>query len=236
MVRARRGYFSILVLIIGFLSALSWDLAQFAVQDDAGVIKKIPTKHKVVALTIDDGPHQVTTPMLLKVLEEKKVKATFFILGTNAENNLHLVAREAAAGHEVANHGYSHKKLSGLSVAEMEEEINKTEALLLRVSEKPLFFRPPYGSYNDQTVTALKDKGYTTVLWTVDSNDWRLPNPEQIAQNVIQAVAPGKIILMHDGQYPIPTIDALPIIIDSLRKDGYDFVTMSELLNYYEKR
>jgi peptidoglycan/xylan/chitin deacetylase (PgdA/CDA1 family) len=236
MIRARRGYFSIAVLILAAICAISLDAMQAPERDNAQVVRKVPTTHKIVALTIDDGPHYKTTPLILDILKEKDVKATFFVLGKNAEKNLKLIAREVAEGHEIASHGYSHKKFNKMSEKDIQEEIEKTEKILLGVPVKPEFFRPPYGSYNKKMVSAVREKGYMTILWSVDSNDWRHLSVDKMVKNVVESVSPGKIILVHDGQYPLPTIAALPVIIDRLRVDGYEFVTISELLRYYEIR
>jgi len=236
MIRVRRGYFSIAVFALAVVCVLSFEVVQISSRDNnnTAIIRKIPTTQKVVALTIDDGPHYKTTPMILDILKEKDVKATFFVLGKNAEKNLQIVVREVAEGHEIASHGYSHRKFNRLSVREIQEEIEKTERILLQAAVKPKFFRPPYGAYNNRMVSTVKDKGYTTVLWSVDSNDWRLLSVDKMVKNVVDAVSPGKIILVHDGQYPLPTIAALPTIIDRLHEQGYEFVTVSELLNHHK--
>ncbi|MDL2280494.1 polysaccharide deacetylase family protein [Selenomonadales bacterium OttesenSCG-928-I06] len=203
---------------------------------DKSVIKKIPTTHKVVAITIDDGPHAKTTPEILQVLQEKNVKATFFILGVNAEKNMDILKQEAEQGHELANHGYSHKDFSKLTSENILKELNITEQMLESVGVKPILFRPPFGTYNDNSLEIIKQKGYITVLWSVDSSDWSLVSEVTIINNVVKNIKPGDIILFHDGQYPINTMKALPTIIDKLREEGYELLTVSELLKYYEVR
>lgn len=211
-------------------------LAQGMVADKGRVIKKVPTTHKVVALTIDDGPHSKITPQILAVLKEKNVKLTFFILGKNAESHPEILAQVAADGHEIASHAYSHKFLSKMSIEEAGEELSKAEKIIMEAAPKPTLFRPPGGGYSDAVTAEAEKRGYTTILWSVDSGDWRLPSVERLVDNVINSVKPGSIVLFHEGQYPLPTPEAIGIIIDKLRAQGYSIVTVSELLQYYEIR
>lgn len=204
--------------------------------DDTVVIKKVPTSHKVVALTYDDGPHYQSTPKLLEVLRQKQVKATMFVTGMHVERHPELVAQMVADGHEIASHGYSHKFLAKEPPQVRSEEIARTEAVITSIAPKPVLFRPPGGSYNDAITAELKSRGYTTVLWSVDPRDWSVPPVGEVVNAVMKGVKPGSIIIMHDGQYPLPTAQATGIIIDRLRADGYTIVTVSELLQYCEER
>ncbi|QDR83206.1 polysaccharide deacetylase family protein [Sporomusa termitida] len=231
--RLGRSFFSITVLAIGLLCSALYQ-AVHVFDDKSRVIRKIPTTHKVVAITIDDGPHYKTTPEILRVLKEKQVKATFFVLGANAEAHPEIVAQAVADGHEIASHAYSHRRLNRLTAAEVAEEFARLETVLQPVAPKPTLFRPPDGAYNDGIVALARDRGYTTVLWSVDTGDWRQGPVDLVVKAVLEHVQPGSIILMHDGQYPLPTPQAMPIIIDKLQALGYQLVTVSELLQYYE--
>lgn len=199
-------------------------------------IKTIPTTHKVVALTIDDGPHYKTTPEILAVLKEKHVRATFFVLGENVERSQELLNQEVTDGHEIGNHAYSHKPLTKMTKNQIKEELTKTENLITKVASKPVLFRPPGGTYNKVVLQTAQDTGYTTVLWSIDPHDWDHPSVKQVVAQVINNVKPGSIVLLHDGQYPLPTSKAISVIIDTLKNQGYEFVTVSELLQYYEIR
>ena len=209
-------------------------VAQGLLTDNSKAIKKVPTTHKVVALTIDDGPHYKTTPQMLAVLREKNVKLTLFILGENAVMHPEILAQAVADGHEIANHAYSHKPLNKMSKAEIGEEMDKAEKAITVVAPKPTLFRPPGGAYNETVMAQALQRGYTTILWSVDPGDWRRPSVAQVVDNVMKNVEPGSIVLLHDGQYPLPTPEAIGIIIDRLRTQGYSIVTVSELLQYYE--
>lgn len=232
MGRRRFGFFAGIFGVM--LSATV--IMQGMVEQQNEVIKKVPTTHKVVALTIDDGPHAKTTPLILAVLREKKAKVTLFILGKNATAHPELLAQAVADGHEIASHGYSHKWLSKMSKQETEEDLDNAEKALTVAAPKPTLFRPPGGGYNDNVLAEAKKRGYTTILWSVDPGDWRRPSVSQVVDNVMQHVEPGSIVLLHEGQYPLPTPEAIGIIIDKLREQGYSIVTVSELLQYYEVR
>lgn len=229
----RRSFFSIAVLAVGLLCSVLYQAVD-VFDDKSPVVRKIPTTHKVVAITIDDGPHYKTTPEILRVLKAKQAKATFFVLGVNAEAHPEIVAQAVADGHEIASHAYSHRRLNRLTAAEVADEFARLETILQPVAPKPTLFRPPDGAYNDDIVALARERGYTTVLWSVDTGDWRQGPVELVVKAVLDHVQPGSIILMHDGQYPLPTPQALPIIIDNLQSQGYQLVTVSELLQYYE--
>ncbi|HWR42727.1 polysaccharide deacetylase family protein [Sporomusa sp.] len=229
----RRSFFSITVLTVGLMCSILHQAVD-VFDDKSRVIRKIPTTHKVVAITVDDGPHYKTTPEILTVLKEKQAKATFFVLGANAEAHPEIVAQEVADGHEIASHAYSHRRLNKLTATEVIAEFERLETVLQPVAPKPTLFRPPDGAYNDGVVALARERGYATVLWSVDTGDWRQGSVEQVVKTVLDNVQPGSIILMHDGQYPLPTPQAMPVIIDKLREQGYQMVTVSELLQYYE--
>lgn len=209
---------------------------QGLMMDNGKVIKKVPTTHKVVALTIDDGPHYKTTPQMLAVLREKNIKLTLFILGENAKSHPEILAQAVADGHEIATHAYSHNLLNKMSKIEVGEELDKAEKTITAVAPKPTLFRPPGGVYNDTVLAEAGRYGYTTILWSIDPGDWRRPSVQQVVDDVMKNVEPGSIVLLHDGQYPLPTPEAISIIIDRLRAQDYKIVTVSELLQYYEVR
>jgi len=204
--------------------------------DNNKVIKKVPTTHKVVALTVDDGPNFRTTPELLEVLRGKNVKLTMFILGKNAKQHPEILAQAVADGHEIATHAYSHNFLSKMNITEVSKELDEAEKVICAVAPKPLLFRPPGGGYNDSVLEETSKRGYTTILWSIDPGDWRCPSVESVVNNVMENVEPGSIVLLHDGQYPLPTSKAISIIIDRLRGQGYEIVTVGKLLQYYEVR
>lgn len=217
------------ILLIGSLYA-------YEMPDNLKTVSKVPTDQKVVALTIDDGPHYKMTPEILKILRDKNVKVTFFVLGVNAEQSPKLLEQEVADGHEIAMHTYSHPSLKSASSQTVMEEFDKAEKVITPIAPKPTLFRPPGGLYNSKVIETANQRGYKVVLWSIDPRDWSRPPSEQVVDTVLKEIKPGSIVLLHDGQYPLPTPEALSIIIDRLRQQGYEFVTVSELLRYGEVR
>lgn len=204
--------------------------------EDAQTVSHVLTSRKVVALTIDDGPHYKTTPKVLAILKEKQVKATFFVLGKNVEHFPKLLVQEVNDGHEIGSHTYSHRSLLKLKPNRLTEEFEKAEKAVAGTAPKPTLFRPPNGFYNSQVIETAHQRGYTVVLWSIDPRDWSCPPKEIIVERVLKEIKPGSIVLLHDGQYPLPTPEALGILIDRLREQGYQFVTISDLLQYNEIR
>lgn len=181
---------------------------------------------KVIALTFDDGPTPETTPQLLDILDTKKVPVTFFALGENAQKYPEIIAKEAQKGHEVASHTWDHSDLKTLTKEKQKEEILKANQLINKITGQDIaLFRPPYGSYDEST---LELTPLTTVLWSVDTNDWQYNNSAPVIQNAISSAYDGAILLMHDI-HPW-SVEAVPTIIDELSKEGYTFVTVSTLL------
>ena len=199
------------------------------------VISEVPTTQKVISLTFDDGPHDKTTPDILAVLKSKNVKATFFIVGERTGKRPELVKQIALDGHEIGNHSYSHPNLTRLTAGKINEELAKSEELLHNITPHPFLFRPPGGQYNNTVMQIAKEKGYLIILWSVDPEDWTHRSAGKITDVVLKNIKPGGIILLHDGIYPSSTPEALGYIIDSLKDRGYEFVTVSSLLGYYQE-
>lgn len=180
-----------------------------------------------VALTFDDGPGPYTAT-LLNTLAEKKVKATFFVVGRSAANDPDMVAREAAEGHVVANHSWSHPSFPGLSRGAMNAELNQTDQAIEAAGlPRPNLMRPPYGAFNPAVLSVLGEHGQAAVLWSVDTMDWRNRDVSENIRAAVDDTQPGAIILMHDI-HP-ESVEAVPAIIDQLEAKGYVFVTVPEL-------
>lgn len=187
---------------------------------------------KLIALTFDDGPNPITTPQLLEILESKKVPATFFALGENAQKYPDIIKQEAKNGHEVASHTWDHKDLQMLSVEDQKKEILNANQLVNKITGQDIsLYRPPYGSYNDNI---LKITPLTIVNWSVDTNDWRYNTSEPVIENALNYAYDGSIILMHDI-HPW-SIKAVPQIIDGLQQKGYTFVTVTSLIEIYNDK
>lgn len=184
--------------------------------------------HKVVALTFDDGPSTATTPRLLDILKGKSVKATFFVLGTMAQKAPEILRREAAEGHEVASHTPYHNQQTSLSVAQIRAEALEMDRIFTEVlGTVPPFTRPPYGAYNQTVQNAI---GQPLIIWSVDPRDWQYRDASVVCTNVVSGTFDGAVILVHDIH--ASTVEAVPCIIDTLRAQGYEFLTVSELAAY----
>jgi len=199
---------------------------------DTRVVNRGFTDEKVVALTFDDGPHPVTTALLLDTLKRHGVKATFFVVGEKAQEYPELTRRIAAAGYQVACHTYSHDNLTRMSHHEVENEITYWQNDVDRIiGRQARYLRPPGGDYNRDTIAILRERGYVLSLWSVNPGDWQMPPAPVIVRWVMKKVHPGAIVLMHDDG--LTTVRALPKIIESLRKEGYKFVTLEEMDQRY---
>ncbi len=196
-----------------------------------------PADQKRVALTFDDGPDPRFSNGVLDVLKQYNVPATFFVLGSKAVANPQIVKRMQSEGHVIGNHTYAHPNLvkeSGLGT--LEREVTRTEdALNDIIGYRTKLFRPPYGFLYNELVEKLRKMNYYVIAWSVDSLDWKEDPPEVIASRVVDNIQPGAIILMHDGAEPgrdrTNTIESLRQIIPKLQEQGYEFVTVPELLN-----
>jgi peptidoglycan/xylan/chitin deacetylase (PgdA/CDA1 family) len=190
-----------------------------------GPVQNGPRRKKLVALTFDDGPGPYT-PRILKVLEDKRAKGTFFALGALIRSRAGLMTRAVARGHELANHTWRHNFYPSYF------DLRATSRVMRRSTGfEPCSFRPPGRAYNRGTVSSASRLGMTTVLWDVDTRDWTNPGSEAIYSTAVNKAKPGSIILLHDGGgYRGQTVSALPRIISTLRSRGYRFVTVSRLL------
>ncbi len=169
-----------------------------------------------------------STGKLLDILEERRVRATFFLVGENVEAHPGLVWRERQAGHEIANHSWSHADLGRASEKKAVSEVARTqEAIRRAIGETPVLMRPPYGSTDKRLAAITRRMNLAQVLWTVDPLDWEVRDRRAVERRVTRAVRPGYVVLMHDI-HPT-TVAAVPEIIDRLKAKGYRFVTVSEL-------
>ncbi len=203
-----------------------------------------------VALSFDDGPDPTWTPKILDILKRKNVKGTFLMIGSEAQENVGIMQRAVREGHEIGNHTYTHPDISEISPRQMQLELNLTERLFAsKLGIQPLYFRPPYDideepDTDDQAEPAYRTQqmGYTIIGNKIDTDDWNekpRKSPAEITNAVLDQLTnmkdkpqfQGSIILMHDGGgNRQPTVDALPVLIDSLRAHGYEIVPVSSLM------
>lgn len=180
-----------------------------------------------IGLTIDDGPDPTWTPRVLKLLARYRVTATFCLIGRSAAAHPGLVAAIADAGHEVANHTWTHPlPFTRLSTARIHEEIHRTSSLLASLHIRPTYFRAPGGEWSQRILAEVKAAGLRPLDWSVDPRDWSRPGVSHIVDTILRHTRPGAIILNHDGGgNRQQTVDALGIVLPRLIDAGYTFVT-----------
>lgn len=183
-------------------------------------------EHPEIALTFDDGPHEVYTGQLLDGLKERGVQVTFFLIGQNIEGKEDVVKRMKAEGHLIGNHTYHHVNLKEISEKKAEEEVQMTcNKIYDTAGICTSFVRPPFGEWKknlDFDITMIP------VSWNVDSLDWTTENVDKTVKRVVKDVEEGDIILMHDIY--ASSVEAALRIVDILQEKGYEFITVDELL------
>jgi len=195
--------------------------------------------HSRIALTFDDGPNEPYTSQVLSILEQYEIKATFFIIGQNARRYPEICRRIVTAGNVVGNHSYHHRKSlclrRGKAIAREIELAH--QAIYDCTGFEPKLFRPPHGFRTPWLMRTVRHLGYTVVTWDNMTGDWKAnKSAEEIERNIVRRVKPGSVIVLHDGRDSRPSYDrsqmlqALPLVIEPLKKKGFDFVTIPELL------
>ncbi len=179
-----------------------------------------------IAITFDDGPSKHCTPRLLDGLKKRGVKATFFVIGENVEHNQSIVKRMKEEGHLIGNHTYHHVEITRIPSEKALEEIQSTSDLVESITGQGTeYMRPPFGLWQKK----LEDKfNILPVLWTIDPLDWTTSNVDEVVNKVVTEAQEGDIILLHDCYDS--SVDAALRIIDILKQEGYDFVTVDELI------
>ncbi|WP_107951576.1 polysaccharide deacetylase family protein [Lysinibacillus parviboronicapiens] len=223
----------ILVISIFYASeSSSADKGRKYYEEAGQIVWEVKTQEKIIALTFDDGPHKKYTPEILDLLAKYDAKATFFVVGQNAEKNPEVVLRMYEEGHEIANHTYTHPLKT--NVPNLIKEIKQTHDTIYSISGySPILFRPVEGQYTDAMIDAIVKEGYKVVMWSwhLDTLDWKSPGVNQIVDTVLEGVKEGNVVLFHDGGgNREQTVKALKKILPALEKQGYKFVTIPELL------
>lgn len=167
-------------------------------------------------------------PQMLDTFDAKNIKVTFFIGGSWAKRYPDILKDITRRGHEIANHSYSHPHPNRLSKQENQEQIQKTENLVAEITGiKTSLYAPPYGEFNDTVLQAAHELGYRTIMWSIDTIDWKRPPVEVLQNRVLKKLHKGAIILMHPTE---PTAKALPELIAEIEKSGYTISTVSSIL------
>ena len=185
---------------------------------------------KILALSFDDGPDPTNTPKILDALKKENAKATFFVLGSQAQKYPNLIKRIAKEGHAIGNHSFSH--IAKTSVAGAVSELDKTNQAIGFV---PDMFRPPYGIRNGEMAKLALSRKMAVILWTITAADTATRDSKVIANNIIFTPNPGDIALLHDGPGHLPTANAVPTILKELKAKGWKFVTLPTLLQAWRR-
>ncbi len=221
---ARRRWEPLGLILVLLVLCLLWTKQSRYESQAAAALQESPR----IALTFDDGPSSYTME-LSQGLKERDVAATFFVIGQNVEQYEASVQQLVADGHLVGNHTYHHIQLGHSSKEIVMEEVAKTNNLLYELTGVyPIYIRPPFGEWNENLDVGID---MIPVLWTVDSLDWKLQDAGQITKRVLSQTKEGDIILMHDGY--ASSVEAVWQIVDSLKAEGYEFVTVDQLLVEY---
>ncbi|MEG1547624.1 MAG: polysaccharide deacetylase family protein [Clostridia bacterium] len=193
-------------------------------------VYSVQRNDKCIALTIDAAWEDDKTPFILETLKKYNITATFFLCGFWVEKYPAEVKQIFDAGHQLGNHTATHPHMNKLSSAQMQKEAQKYEELVKNITgEETKVFRAPYGEYNDSVITSMRDMGYEVIQWDIDTIDWKEERSAQtILDTVLPKLHPGCIILCHNNGYKIK--EYLPKLIEDAQKQGYKFVTVSELL------
>lgn len=227
-----------------FLQSLAWGAGAYAFLGRAGsaqeglqgeyemnahFVNSGPGLGNRVALTYDDGPSPGVTEKVLKELDKHKITATFFMIGSKVKAYPALAREVAAAGHELANHTYTHPFLSKLSSARVEEELTRCQEVIAETTgTTPVWFRPPYGAFRTQQGSLARKQDLGVAYWSVDPRDWARPGASTIVSRIISGVRPGAIILLHDLHSQ--TADATGPLLERLSEKSYQFAPVSGFL------
>ncbi len=186
---------------------------------------------KIIALTFDDGPSPDNTPMLLDILSEYNVPASFCVLGSLIESNEALLKRMLSLNCEIVNHSWNHEYLAKAPKEVIYDNIRRTDDAIFRAcGVRPRFFRPPYGASNECLQSVLKSLEKIELLWNSDPEDWRLRDAQKVTSAVLDSVAGKEIIILHDIY--TSTCMAAAVIIPELLHRGYELKTVSDLLKH----
>ncbi len=226
-------------LSLGSVAAFITYFEYHGIGSQEGITRRGPRQPNV-SITFDDGPDPKHTPLILDVLKEKNVKATFFVVGKHVEKYPEIARRIVAEGHDIGNHTYTHKELAPSTRKVIIKELTKTDEAIKKVTGvKTDLFRPPRGIYSQASRALLVELGYKIVLWSLSSVDWRRTSPEWMLNRIKRYAKNGSIILFHDGGALVRregglrmnTVKVLPMAIDYLRSAGFEIVPISKMIS-----
>ncbi|WP_144936638.1 polysaccharide deacetylase family sporulation protein PdaB [Paenibacillus sp. 32O-W] len=229
-----KQYLTIFVAVIfaaGIIYAEKGNISVFS-QNEPAAIYSIPTEKKLIALTFDISWGDKRAEPILNVLKEKGVtNATFFISSPWAKGNPEIVKKIKEAGFEIGSHGHKHTNYSGLSDEEIRKQIQTAHQIISEaIGQEPNLIRMPNGDFDKRVLKIADELKYKVIQWDTDSLDWKNIGTDNIVNRVLDKAHPGDIVLMHASDSVKQTHEALPVIIDRLKADGYQFVTVTQLM------
>lgn len=203
--------------------------------DALGIERRLPVRAAHVALTFDDGPHEEGTPAALELLREANLPATFFLVGEQVVRHPSLAAEIAAAGHEIALHGYRHRLLLRRTTRELAGDLERAVSLIAEVTGcEPVWYRPPYGVFSSAALRLVRERGWRPILWSKWGRDWaRSATAQSIARRVTDGLGAGDVLLLHDADhYSVAgswrkTAAALPYVFETASRLSLQFETLS---------
>ncbi len=229
---SRKGIISALVLI-GLLVSIFSGFVIYTNSISSASYMQEPiyqgnTGQKAVSITVNVDWGEEFIPEMLKEFEKSGARVSFFVTGNWAEKNAELLKNMHEQGHSIQNHGYKHVHFASLSSTQTAEEIRKAEEVIYNITgNKTRFFAPPYGEQNRQILQGVHSLGYDLIMWSVDTIDWQRPGPDTIVKRVINKVHNDAIILMHPTE---PSLKALPQLLKYLKDEGYQIVTIDQII------
>ena len=229
----RKAYVGAALVLVLSGGAALWQLSKSRTFQLFGrIVPRVETRRRLAALTFDDGPTRGRTAEVLRLLRERGVRATFFVTGGELERDMDAGRELVAAGHELGNHSYSHERMVFVTPSYVRREVERTDELIRAAGHAgEIYFRPPYGKKLLALPLYLSRHGRTTVTWDVEPDSDPDAHAGVIMRRALSRVRPGSIILLH-VMYPgrAETMRAVPFIVEGLKREGYSFVTVSELL------
>lgn len=194
---------------------------------------EIDPNKKMIAFTLDDGPHKTNTLRVVEMFEKYNGRATFFQLGKNIQEYPEIVKTVYEHGFEIGSHSWNHPDLRKLDANALNKQIVDTQNAIFSITgDEPSLIRPPYGAFNDNVKTVIKNNGMQIALWTVDTLDWKLKDANKIKEAIVNNAYDGAVVLIHDIHNF--TVDGLEMALAELSNQGYQFVTLSKLGEYKE--
>ena len=216
------------VLVLLAVAAFAGPGAVSVFSGEETAIYNIETEEIVVAFMVNVYWGTEYVQPYLELFKQEGVKVTFFLGGIWAKDNAQLIKAMQADGHEIGNHGYNHKLPTHISSDETRKEISTTDTIITEITgTKPKLYAPPAGDFNKETLKTARSLGYKTIMWSIDTIDWRDKDTEKIQNRVMKNLKPGAFVLMHPTAN---TLEALKSMISQIKEQGYTFKTVSEML------